>query len=179
MVLGDGVDDGVAENIPCAQGWSWSRAGARAAADPEVEGISCTQEWFGWMNGDLHRVAENIPCAQGWFWSRADARAATDPGVEGISCAQEWFRWVNGDLHRVAENIPCAQGWSFGSDIQAPTRKGGGLFCRLFSGGAAVRQVIKLSSFHHPALWKVFQVLGRFHGQGILGPKLFCAFMAK
>ena len=121
----------------------------------------------------------HIPCAQGWSWSRAGARAATDPGVEGISCAQEWFRWVNGDLHRVAENIPCARGWSFGSGIQAPTRKGGGLFCRLFSGGAAVRQVIKLSSFHHPALWKVFQVLGRFHGQGILGPKLFCAFMAK
>ena len=113
MVLGDGVDDGVAENIPCAQGWSWSRAGARAATDLRVE------------------------------------------------------------------EIPCAQGWSFGSGIQAPTRKGGGLFCRLFSGGAAVRQVIKLSSFHHPALWKVFQVLGRFHGQGILGPKLFCAFMAK
>ena len=134
MVLGDGVDDGVAENIPCAQGWSWSRADARAATDLRVEEIPCAQGWFGWMNGDLHRVAENIPCAQGWY---------------------------------------------FGSGIQAPTREGGGLFCRLFSGGAAVRRVIKLPLFHDPTLWKVFQVLGRSHGQGILGPKLFCAFMAK
>ena len=55
MVLGDGVDDGVAENIPCAQGWSWSRADARAATDLRVEEIPCAQGWFGWMNGDLHR----------------------------------------------------------------------------------------------------------------------------
>ena len=67
MVLGDGVDDGVAENIPCAQGWSWSRAGARAAADPEIEGISCTQEWFGWMAISIARMAYSL-CAGMVFW---------------------------------------------------------------------------------------------------------------
>ena len=32
MVLGDGVDDGVAENIPCAQGWSAAEDAGEAEA---------------------------------------------------------------------------------------------------------------------------------------------------
>ena len=84
MVLGDGVDDGVAENIPCAQGWSWSRADARAATDLRVEEIPCAQGWFGWMNGDLHRE-------DGIFPVRGDGLLALayrpQPGREGACSA--------------------------------------------------------------------------------------------